>query len=405
MNLVALEGLAPLGEIGWPLALALAWLAAEFCHRWFSLPRISTYGLVGFALGQGQLGLLPATGEGLGAVLANIAFGLILFEFGYRVNLRWLVRNPWLGASALLEAGVTFVAIYLLARAWGSAVLTSLLLASLAMASSPAAALRVINEQHANGQVTERLLHLTAVDCVLAAFVFKAVVGFWTFASSGNLALAASNSAVVLVASALLGGLFGLALPALLRVLPRTGEDATLAFALAVILVVAAAHALKASPLLAALTLGLVARHRRAALSQTQRNFGALGDLLAVALFVYVGATLDWSRVVAGIGLGLALVAVRAAAKLIAVGALAHASGVSWRKGALSGLALAPNAVFVILLLEQTRYLGVDLLDQLAPLAAATLVLELAGPLVTQWCLRAANETPSTTRPDPGGSA
>ena len=44
-------------------------------------------------------------------------------------------------------------------------------------------------------------------------------------------------------------------------------------------------------------------------------------------------------------------------------------------------------SAFVILLLEQTRHLGFDLVDQLAPLAAATLLLELIGPIVTQRAL------------------
>ena len=57
------------------------------------------------------------------------------------------------------------------------------------------------------------------------------------------------------------------------------------------------------------------------------------------------------------------------------------------------GLAMAPISVFVILLLEQTRYLGIDLVDQLAPLAAVTLVLELIGPVVTQRALVAAGES------------
>ena len=36
---------------------------------------------------------------------------------------------------------------------------------------------------------------------------------------------------------------------------------------------------------------------------------------------------------------------------------------------------------------------GIDLIDQLAPLAAATLVLELVGPIVTQRALAAAGES------------
>ncbi len=99
----------------------------------------------------------------------------------------------------------------------------------------------------------------------------------------------------------------------------------------------------------------------------------------------------------AGIGLALALIAVRLLTKVAGVAALARASGTTWRKGALTGLALMPISVFVILLLEQTRYLGVDLLDQLAPLAAVTLVLELLGPIATQWALRRAGETPGNT--------
>jgi Kef-type K+ transport system membrane component KefB len=94
-----------------------------------------------------------------------------------------------------------------------------------------------------------------------------------------------------------------------------------------------------------------------------------------------------------GLGLGMALVAARLVAKVIGVGAFARASGVSWRKGLLTGLALTPISVFVILLLEQTRHLGIDLLDHLAPLAAATLLLEIAGPVVTLLALRAAGET------------
>jgi Kef-type K+ transport system membrane component KefB len=90
---------------------------------------------------------------------------------------------------------------------------------------------------------------------------------------------------------------------------------------------------------------------------------------------------------------GVVLVLVRGAVKVACIGALARISGITWRKGVLTGLAMTPISVFVILLLEQTRHLGVDLVDQLAPLAAATLVLELVGPVVTQRALRAAGES------------
>jgi Kef-type K+ transport system membrane component KefB len=382
-----------IGDLAWPVAVAAAWVIGELGHRLTSLPRISLYGLVGFGLGNAQMGLLPPADKASVMLLANVAFGLILFEFGYRINLRWLRSNPWIGATGVLEAAATFVLVYLCALTFGMPVVASLLLASLAMSTSPAAVMRVINEQRSSGQVTERVMHLTAVNCVLAVFVFKVIVGFWTFQSSGSVRQAFSNSLVVLSASVALGVAFGVGVPGLLRRLGRLTRDATLGFAIGVILLVAIAHTFKVSPVLAALTFGLVARHRRVVMNQAQRNFGALGDLLAVVLFVFVATTIEWHRVWLGLGLALALIAIRLVTKVLVVGALARVSGISWRKGVLTGLAMTPISVFVILLLEQTRYLGIDLVDQVAPLAAATLLLELIGPVVTQRALVLAGES------------
>lgn len=385
------EFIPAVAELAWPLVIALAWLAGEFGHH-VGVPRISMYALVGFACGNAQLGILPAADDATGMMLANIAFGLILFEFGYRINLHWLRSNPWLAATGLFESMLTFVCVYVVARLGGSPILTSLLLASLSMATSPASLIRVINEQRSSGQVTERVLHLAAVNCVLALFAFKVVLGFWTFDSSGKLWQASADSVVALAVSAGLGAAFGSGVPALLGLTRRTGHDATIAFAIAVVVLVAITHVLKFSPLVACLAFGLVGRHRRVTLNQTQRNFGALGDLLAVVLFAHVAAAIEWPRVVTGLGLALALVGMRMAAKIAGAAALSRVSGVSWRKGVLTGMAMMPMSVFVVLLLEDTRYVGIDLIDTLAPLAAATLLLDVLGPVMTQYALRAAGE-------------
>jgi Kef-type K+ transport system membrane component KefB len=378
--------------IAWPLAILIAWLAGEAVFRWARLSRISTYGLAGFLMAGSQFGLLPSSSGPEILLLAHIAFGLILFEVGYRFNLRWLRANPRLGVTCLAEAGLTFGAVYLLALAFDTSQLTALLLASLSMATSPATVLRVINEHCGSGQVTERLLHLSALNCVLAVFVFKVVVGLAVFRTSGNLGDAISSSLHLLLLSAALGVVPGVLMPTLLRWLGRATQDATLAFAIAVIALVALVHALKLSPVLAALAFGLVARHRRIVMSQTQRNFGPLGDLLAVLLFVFIAATLEWRVVMGGLGIGLSLVLVRALAKLAGVLLFSHLSGISLHKGFLLGIALGPFSAFVILVLEQTRYLGINLFDQLAPLATAALVLEILGPLLTQSALFLAHE-------------
>lgn len=381
-------------DVGWSLAVVLAWIAGEFGARWTGLPRISIYGLVGFALAHTQMGFLPSREYGSMLFLANIAFGLILFELGYRINLRWLRTNPWIGVTGLVESVSTFIVVYCIAGWYGTSSLNALLLASLAMSTSPAGILRVINEQRSSGQVTERILHLSAINCVLAVFIFKVIVAFSVFRSSGNLWEAASGGLSVLFVSAILGAIFGLLIPSIMRRLGNLTLDGTVAFALAVILLVAVTHAAKLSPVLATLTFGMVARHRRISFSQTQRNFGALGELLTVLLFVFVVATLEWQKVWAGASLGLLLIAARLFTKTLGVAAFAHVSGVSWHKGLLTGLALAPISVFVILVLEQAKYLGIEFVDELAALAAMTLFMEILGPVITQRALIWAKETP-----------
>lgn len=381
-------------ELSWPFALALAWVAGEAAYRFIRMPRISSYGIAGFLLAQGQAGFLSQSDGAAAALLANIAFGLILFELGYRINLRWLRTNPWLGITSVIETVATFFAVYYAAQGFGMPFIPSLLLSSLAMATSPVAVLRVVNEQRSSGQVTERTLHLSAFNCVLAVFTFKVVIGLWVFQSTGDILLALWNGLLVLLSSAAIGGLFGAATPALLKKLGNTGGDATVAFAIAVVLLVAATRLLGFSPVPATLAFGLMARHRRSVFSQVQPNFGALGNLLTVLLFVFMASSLEWPMVKAGIGLALALLAVRCAVKMLGVTTFARVSGITWRKGLLTGLALAPTSAFAILLLEQSRNLGIGLVDELAALAAATLLMEVLGPVFTQWALRLAGEIP-----------
>jgi Kef-type K+ transport system membrane component KefB len=378
--------LAILTSLSWPFAITLAWLAGEFGQRWTGLPRISFYGLVGF--------LLPRPEAGAALLLADVAFGLILFELGYRINLRWLRTNPWIGVAGLAEALLTFVAVYFIARSFGAPGINALMLASLSMATSPATVVRVINEQKSSGQVTERALHLCALNCVLAVFAFNASVGLWIFRTFEDVGEALWHSLVVLGVSAFTGAVFGLVVPAVLHTLGKLAYDATVAFALAVILLVAITYTLELSPVVATLAFGLVTRHRRVAFSQAERNFGALGELLTVVLFVFAASTLDWQKVLAGGAMAVVLVLARLLAKLLGVTAFAHLSGISWRKGALTGVALAPLSVFVILLIEHARHAGVQVVEELRSIAAVTMLLEVFGPIILQRALVWAREAP-----------
>jgi Kef-type K+ transport system membrane component KefB len=387
-----------LAALGWPAALAVAWVVGEVVHRLTGAPRISVYGIVGFALGPTQLGWLPPADSGHAMLAANLAFGLVLFEFGYRINWRWLRANPWIATTGLLESGATFAVVLGACIAWGLPAFTSVLMASLAMSTSPATVLRVINEERGAGQVTERILHLTALNCVLSVLVFKVAVGVWMFLNTGSVVQAAWGTSLVLVASIAMGVVAGVGVSSLLRLMGPPSRDASVPFALTVALLVTAAHVLKLSPILATLAFGFAARHRRVVFSQAQRNFGPLGDVTTLLLFVFVASTLEWQRVQDGAAFAVILLLLRGLTKIAGSTLLARRSGVTLRKGLLTGLGLSPISVFAILVLEHARYLGIDIIDQLAPLAALTLLLELAGPALTRFALVRAGETADATQ-------
>ena len=384
-----MDFLAPL--VAWPLMLLAAWLAGEWLARRWRLPRVCAYGVVGLALSGLGLSQADASHAAL-SLMANMALSLTLFELGHRINPRWFGHNPWLLAAGVAQALLTFAVVMWVAGAFGLATNHRLVLASLCVATSPAAVMRVTHELRSSGQVTERLLHLCALNCLLAVLLFKGVVGYWHLETTGDIGKAAFNSVYVIALSLVAGAVFGFIAPALNR-LATSSQSTTVTFAICVLLLTGIAQSLQLSPLLAALAFGAVARERRIMLSHAQRNFGVLGDVLSVFLFVFVGSLLSWASLYSGLLLGAALIVARSGVHTVVNLGIARVSGTTFRKGALTGLALMPMSAFALLLLEESRLYGFDLARDSLPVIVGLLVLlDVIGPLVTQRALMWAGE-------------
>lgn len=382
-----------LQSIAWPLVLLLAWFIAERAHEAWRLPRVTSYVAVGLLGGLINLPGLTTDVPGL-PFLANVALSLVLFELGYRINLRWFRHNPWVLVLGVVESIVTFGVIYWVSGWFDLAVDLRLIIAALSISASPAGIVRVANEMRSAGQVTERVLHLCAINCMLSVLALKVVVGYWYLSTSGDLVLAAFGSIHQVGTSVAVGAVLGVAVPWLLRLRSTNERGVTAVFALAVLMLTTAAYGLKLSPLLAALTFGIVARERRVHLTNAQRDFGTAGDLLSIFLFVYIASLLDWADVGTGMLMGLLLILVRTASKVGCNLAAARLSGITERKGLLTGLALTPMSAFAILLIEQSRLYGfAPAVEVLSVMAGMMLIQELLGPVVTQRALMAAQET------------
>jgi Kef-type K+ transport system membrane component KefB len=386
-------------DLIWPFALLIAWLFGELINRWTGLPRISAYAVIGFLLG-----FLPAeilkTNSNI-VLLANISFGLILFEAGYRINIHWLKNNIWIGLTAIFENLLTFCAVFILAKSFHLSTTISFLLSTLSMATSPATILRVINEQQSSGQVTERILHFSVFSCVLAIFIFKLFLNFSFSTTMENYFWILSFDFLNLLISIAIGVFFGIFSPLILNILkPSQLETTTIFYAIVVIFLVFLTHSLKLSPILATLMFGLMTRHRRMILSPSQRSFGTLGVLLSILLFVFIASILEWSIVAKGLLFGILLIATRFIAKTVAIECFARNSGITFKKGFLVALSMTPISAFIILLFEQTRYLGLNLFEQLFPLTAAALIMELLAPIFIQHALFWSKELPQRESDD-----
>jgi len=378
--------------VAWPLMLLAAWLAGEWWARYSGLPRVCAYGVVGLVLGGAGLSrsLAPHAAQ---EFMATVALSLALFELGYRVNPRWFRHNPWVLAAGVVQALLAFAAVFWVAGLFGLPLDRRLVLGALCAATSPAAVMRVTHELRSAGQVTERLLHLCAVNCLVAVLLLKLVVGYWHLQTNGDIAAALFNSVYVIALSLVAGAAFGFVAPELNR-LATSSQGTTVTYAFLVLLLAGAALSLHLSALLGALAFGLVTRERRMMLSHAQRNFGALGDVLSVFLFVFVASLLSWNTLVDGLLLGIAVLAARTASHMLVNLSMARVSGTTWTKGALTGLALMPMSAFAMLLLEESRRYGFDLArESLPPIVGLLALLDVIGPLVTQRALMWAGES------------
>lgn len=387
----------------WAALLLLgAVCAGEAAQRLAGLPRIVGYLAAGALLGPNASGLVPAPVLASLRPLLEVAVGIVLFELGQRVDPLWLVRNPWLLAASILEAALSFAAVFGVLLALDADPLLAAVAASISMAAAPAEVLSITRELRAQGQVSERLVLFSALNCTYAVIATTTLLAWLNLEYRGGWQLIVLQPLYLLAGSVLLAMAFAAALLCLLERLGRRREaQFACTFAL-VVIAVALASAFRLSVLLTLLAFGMLARAMDHERHFGATDFGRVGMLFTVVLFVLSGALLQLSLEWASVWAALALAAARIAGKAVALVALARPSGMLLRKSGLLALALAPMSGVAAILVQDTA----ALFPELAPSLAAVMLTALAlfavlGPLATQYALRSAGEatTPGAERP------
>jgi hypothetical protein len=190
----------------------------------------------------------------------------------------------------------------------------------------------------------------------------------------------------------------GAAMAGLARVVARAVEKTKdVHFTLIAGLVVSAvgiAAVLKLSVILALLAFGLFSRNDARNYELLNVNLAPASRLLYIVLFVITGASLPPSALAAGGVAGLALAAARALGKFAGVLTFSPIGGLRVRQAAALGCALLPMSTLALMLqhdvVQHFPEFGADLT---AVFLSALIVMEIVGPIATQWGLKLAGET------------
>jgi Kef-type K+ transport system membrane component KefB len=369
-------------------------LVGEAGRRYASVPRITGYVLAGAALGPQALGLISGDMLFDLRLLVDLSIGLIVFELGFRLDYKWLRLNRWLFVTAVAESLFCFWAIFGTLVYFDFRPVLAAMAAAIGTATSPAVVMLVVHDLRAQGQITERLVLFTAVNSVFAYVLLTLLLPFLHLEHAAGWQDALLHPLYLLWGSLLAGYI---ACAVMLRLAAWLGKSEERQFILLVSMVVVAvgtAHALKLSVSLTLITFGVLARNLDKGYAVLPVHFGHGSQLFFVILFVLVGASLEFSAFnAAAATVVAAFILVRLIGKGAALLLFGPLSGISARGARLLAVALVPLSGSAVVMVRDTTSLYPEFGRELAAvILSAVVILELIGPLATQFALRRAGE-------------
>jgi Kef-type K+ transport system membrane component KefB len=387
----------------WPLAfgelvrfgalLVAGLLGGELVHRIAALPRITGYVLVGVVCGPHALDLLQGPLSAGARVFVDLALGLIVFELGHRFDLDWLTRNRWLAMAAVGESVGAFLAIYAGLIYFDYSPLVAVCAAAVGTATSPAVVMVVSHELRASGQITERMLLFTAVNCVFAYVALMLFLPFLHIDHAAGWRSAILHPLYLLAGAALLGFAGCHVLLAMAKWLGKREDRQFILLVAMIVLVVGVARALNVPVVVALLTFGVLARNLDDEHALLPLRFGHAGQLLFVVLFVLTGASLDFSGLTTVAVVAAVFVTVRFLGKAFAILAFGRLSSLRPGGAGLLALSLLPMSGLAVVMVYDTAAIYPRFGAELAAVVlSAVAVLEIIGPLATQFALKQAGE-------------
>lgn len=384
-----------LPAIQWSLVLALAALVGYACQRQLGLPRVLGYAAVGSIAGFFGLGaaLWPLHGPVL--LLLELGIAVVLFECGARINVRWFVHNPMVLVQSVLEASLTYAAVFYGLQAMGVEARSAGPLGLIAMAASPVLLSRVIADTRAAGAVTDRALTLSTLSTLYALVLSAAKAQIFANPQESLWHDITPVLQVLLVSAVVAGVLFAL-IHAVLRWMSPLSQNTAIVLLALIAATAASASGLGGSAPLAALLAGMVLKFFRPHPLPWTQALGSISALLGMVVFVLVAAVAAHAPWTGSIPLAvLALVGLRLVAKTVGIGLGHWGSHTHWRQTLWTACTMAPlSAVALVMTVPFTTISGGETIAGIA--LPTILLMELLGAMAATWALRRAGEARDT---------
>lgn len=370
------------GLIGGYLVSRISWI-----------PRITGYLLVGILLGAGGLDWVSGDVFKLARVFADIALALVVYQLGRYVDVGWLRHEKWLVATVVTGAVLCFAFVWGALEWFGAPRALAVLAGVFSIATAPAVVMVVVRDLHAEGHVTRRLAAMTALNNLLA--LLCAYIALPIVSGEADMPMSAllSSTLYSVFGSTLLAYVTYRLMMPLARLLGRERSSQFVLVIAIITLTIGAAHALRLPVALTMLIFAILSKNLDLQYDLMELEFGVASELFIVMLFVTVGASIHLADLPA-IGLSVAvLIGARFVAMACSVFAFARPARLKWRQAGLLTLGTLPMAESA-LGLSQIFALYPQTAAAVAPLLAGSLiVLELLGPIVTQFALIKSGES------------
>ncbi|MDB5879740.1 MAG: sodium:proton exchanger [Variovorax sp.] len=392
---------AGLPTVLWSLLLAVAAASGHLVQRYMGMPKVVGYSMVGTVVGlagfEGALWPL----QGIPLFLLELGVAIVLFEAGGRLPLRWFRHNPRVLLQSLLESALTYFGVFWTLHWLGVPDPVANPIALMAIVASPAVLSRVIMDTRASGPVTERAMTLATLNTFYALALGYAQAGLLERGPAG-LMTKLYPVLVVLGLSFVVGAVMALALRSALRVMSPTSENTSILLLAIIGAGAAVAAHFGGSAALAALIGGVLLKQLNPRPWAWSRQLGTAASLLTMLMFVLVSivaAQGDWSLPVAGTV--LALIGVRAVAKIAGVAIANPGSGASWKQAFWVGCTMAPLSSIALLIASNFATASPLLGAMITQIALPTILLmEILGAVLATVAIHLSGESSRPWTPE-----